>query len=243
MESTNLFCSICGHIFVNQAGANLVRSLPTGWQLDAVLLSDPAHEFERLETHYHAGKTIKNDITDSRGGSSATGAVIEFDERDIDATAIKEEAALYRGQDIFEVVPDDEGVRGPDEEGQWDPDAYVLVNEHVDQQAWLEGSSTYRIAVHKACSQVARDYVRAQQQQYRWRQGEVVAYATSRGSVKSMRTLWKALRMRWDALDAMLMVTDGTVEMPGYEVLRNNEVYDPQVAGEVEVLFQRRSVC
>jgi len=33
------------------------------------------------------------------------------------------------------------------------------------------------------------------------------------------------------------------VESPGYEVLKNHEAYDPQVDGEVEVLFQRRSVC
>ncbi|KAJ1323076.1 hypothetical protein MN608_11930 [Microdochium nivale] len=229
MDTGNIFCSICGHVFVHEAHAELVRGMPTGWQCDAVLLSDPAHEFERLEVHYRAGRTasiMPIDFTTATVSGTLRDVVA-----DVDIVAIVEEQAVYMGHELFQLL----------RSGNVEDDGFVQVNEHVGQEAWEGGSSTYRIAVHPACLAVARDYYRAQDiaatGQGSQQHGTAGAgHAAARG----LRTLWKVLRTRWDALDAMLMVTDGSIEYPAYGVLGAHAVYDPLGPGAMEAILQRR---
>lgn len=164
-----LFCPICGGpirppTMVNgEAWSDDIK-----WQTKATLLSDPEEEFERLETHYKAGK---------RKG------ILQITTRfDPDAAIRQERVSVTWSRSCVleesgrEVRPN--WVAGYDETG-------------------TPFGTLYGITVHESCNEIALRVMRKSQNDVH---------------VRSLRTLWKVLRMRHDARDNEYM---GTVEAIG----------------------------
>ncbi|KAK8087596.1 hypothetical protein PG997_002557 [Apiospora hydei] len=153
-ERRTMSCTICG------AGVELPPKHGKGdwWLAQAVMLSDPAEEFETLEQHYHAGKKPGVPELDFAGD----GQEIQRDEVTV---ALSGECILKK--DGRRVWPK-RGI-GLDESGERHPD-----------------STAYGIVVHEACLDIVD---RAMQKSWRHLHA------------RSMRTLWKVLRMRLDAFD------------------------------------------
>ncbi|KAK7941588.1 uncharacterized protein PG986_013975 [Apiospora aurea] len=149
-----MWCTICG------AGVQLPpkHGKEDWWLAQAVMLSDPAEEFETLEQHYHAGKKPAVPELDFAGD----GQEIQRDEVTV---ALSDECILKK--DGRRVRPK-RGI-GLDESGERHPD-----------------STAYGIVVHEACLDIVDRAMRKS-----WRHLHA----------RSMRTLWKVLRMRLDAFD------------------------------------------
>ncbi|KAH7024947.1 uncharacterized protein B0I36DRAFT_332282 [Microdochium trichocladiopsis] len=206
----DIFCSICGDSFlvphvpepdeendgVGTASSDEVEDREAAqWRSEAALLSDPANEFDLHELHYRAGKR-----------KTLVPPPIELD---VDDVEIRIEPATFVRRNVFRIHA---AGGSPSETAE---EEEVETNDHVGHDEHGRWLSTYRIAVHAACLRVAQDFIRAQKRS---------SVATA-ARVTSMRTLWKALRMRWETLDAMLMLSNGSMGAPAFSVLRKERVY------------------
>lgn len=156
-----------------------------------MLLYDPAQEFETLEVHYRAGKRKDIPRLDFRR---------EGPDQDIQKVrAICAEDHHHNNEFLLlerdrngGVVVDDhrDGTAGPDLGTR----TRVQANVHSGRNRPGDSSPSmpYYIAAHEACVDIAERVIKAA----RWRGGV---------RVRSLRTLWKVLRMRFDAHDNEIM--------------------------------------
>ncbi|KAI5863730.1 hypothetical protein GGS23DRAFT_604744 [Durotheca rogersii] len=138
-----LCCAICGYVIAPETAA---PDGGTSWQTEAVLLSDPAREFEQLEVHYRGGKRADAPRLDP-------GAA---------ATAIRKDAARVVEGNRLRLV----GSEPPAPALGWWNDAGwedwgVRANESYSDVVDGEYLSTpYYVATHGACLALAEDAVR-----------------------------------------------------------------------------------
>lgn len=188
-----LFCAICGGPLRQPTSSGGLPWAPElRWQTQVMLLHDPAQEFETLEVHYRAGKRKDIPRLDFRR---------EGPDQDIQTVRAictedhhnNEFLLLERDRGDGAVVNDHrEGMAGPDP----DPGTRTRVQANVHSGRNRPGDSNpsmpYYIAAHEACVDIAERVIEAA----RWRGGV---------RVRSLRTLWKVLRMRFDAHDNEIM--------------------------------------
>lgn len=125
-----LCCAICGDVISPQSSE---FTEATNWQTEAVLLSDPAREFEQLEEHYRGGKrkaAPRLELRTTEDIRKTRAHVIEGDRLRLVSTEADEDL----GRDGEEVRANHS--YGRLESGQWDP-------------------TPYYIATHGACLEVA----------------------------------------------------------------------------------------
>lgn len=126
------------------------------WQAEAILLSDPAHEFEKMEHHYRAGKYQKVERIAS-----------EFDDIEI-----RRDRALVAGPELCIVTETGDEVR-----------PNFLAGFYANHPP---SPAPYSIVTHEACVDIAVKVTRSPRIDVH---------------VRSLRTLWKVLRTRFDARD------------------------------------------
>ncbi|KAI1841191.1 hypothetical protein JX265_013149 [Neoarthrinium moseri] len=157
MDNQLLSCAICGSqvrppISLDNGGS-LDRKLE--WQTHAVVLSDPAKEFETLEQHYRAGK--KKD---------AEQLILEVgDEIRRDRATVTWSNTCVLAESGDEYAPN--WLAGFDENN-------------------IAYETPYSIVAHEVCVDIAL---------------KVMRMSLSDIHVRSLRTLWKVLRTRFDARD------------------------------------------
>ncbi|KAK8043890.1 hypothetical protein PG994_012728 [Apiospora phragmitis] len=132
------------------------------WLSKAVMLSDPAEEFETLEQHYRAGK---------KPGVPELAFARDDEEIQKDKVTVTTTDECILERDGSRIRPN--WGAGLDEAG----------GRH-------RGSTPYGIVVHEACLDITEMAMRKSRRPVR---------------VRSMRTLWKVLRMRHDTYDNLLM--------------------------------------
>ncbi|KAI1332195.1 hypothetical protein F5Y16DRAFT_394268 [Xylariaceae sp. FL0255] len=170
-------CSICGCLilFTSSPPSAAPVSQSRAWQSRVVLLSDPEREFEQLEEYYRAGKLV------------SPPPPFRFDR----SLAIRRDAAFLDGANRLRLAQTIGGVS-----------LDVHPNHIPGRDVNWEWNSTYYIAVHEACLSIAdRLFTHLGQPSH-------LRFGVGRDcgiSVRSVESLWKTLRMRFDALDNELM--------------------------------------
>ncbi|KAI1371950.1 hypothetical protein F4677DRAFT_434097 [Hypoxylon crocopeplum] len=131
-----LCCAICGDAILPHTAE---PTEATRWQREAVLLSDPAREFEQLEEHYRGGKrrnAPRLDLQTTQEIQKDRAHVIEGDRLCI--ITANEEDGSESGLEQEEIVANFSYGRG--ENGEW-------------------ASTLYSIATHESCLEVAETVI------------------------------------------------------------------------------------
>jgi hypothetical protein len=182
MVDRTLFCAICGGPVrtptPNANGGEWSHDLK--WQAKAILLSDPASEFERMEHHYRAGKHKQPNR-------------IASEHNDV---AIRRDRAIVVGPELCAVKETGEQVR-----------PNFLAGFYENQPT---SQAPYSIVTHEACVDIAVKVTRSPRIDVH---------------VRSLRTLWKVLRTRFDARDNEYM---GSADVSGpHYVVMDHGYYMP----------------
>ena len=251
-----IFCAICGGpIRQPMEAGGLPWPREMQWQARVVLLWDPTQEFEMREEHYHGGK---------RKGV----APLEFRRRGLDTDReAGHDDGIRRVRAIYPVVGSDDHVglsprhffleQEPQEEegraGEGDNNASTNTSTNGDNRAqasgafgrravavnahrgpgpdgqWSASSPPYYIAMHEECVDIAE---------------RVAARPRPGVNVRSLETLWKVLRTRFDARDNEAMAATGApapglLEYAGGYVPLPNAYYMPPIFADERSLWGR----
>ncbi|KAL7619756.1 hypothetical protein AAE478_010298 [Parahypoxylon ruwenzoriense] len=137
-----LCCAICGDAIPPATSEESTGA--TKWQTQAVLLSDPAREFEQLEVHYRGGKRRDAPRLDLRT-----------------PTEIRKDRARVIEGNRLRIIPSAGDGQATEEGGEDEEEEGVLANVTYGREVDGQYVSTpYYIAAHEACLEVAEDAMR-----------------------------------------------------------------------------------